>query len=72
MQLYFDFSGYSDMAIGLAMLFNVRLPDNFDAPYRAGSIAEFCRRWHMTLSGFRHNQSRLRYEPRNCIGRAHN
>jgi alginate O-acetyltransferase complex protein AlgI len=52
MQLYFDFSGYSDMAIGLAMLFNVRLPDNFDAPYRADSIAEFWRRWHMTLSRF--------------------
>jgi D-alanyl-lipoteichoic acid acyltransferase DltB (MBOAT superfamily) len=52
MQLYFDFSGYSDMAIGLAMLFNVRLPDNFDAPYRATSVADFWRRWHMTLSGF--------------------
>jgi len=51
-QLYFDFSGYSDMAIGLGMLFNVRLPDNFDAPYRAQSIADFWRRWHMTLSRF--------------------
>ena len=52
MQLYFDFSGYSDMAIGLALLFNVRLPDNFDAPYRATSIADFWRRWHITLSRF--------------------
>jgi D-alanyl-lipoteichoic acid acyltransferase DltB (MBOAT superfamily) len=52
MQLYFDFSGYSDMAIGLGLLFNVRLPDNFDAPYRASSITEFWRRWHMTLSRF--------------------
>ena len=52
MQLYFDFSGYSDMAIGLAMLFNVRLPDNFNAPYRAASIADFWRRWHITLSRF--------------------
>jgi D-alanyl-lipoteichoic acid acyltransferase DltB (MBOAT superfamily) len=52
MQLYFDFSGYSDMAIGLGLLFNVRLPDNFDAPYRATSIADFWRRWHITLSRF--------------------
>ncbi len=52
MQLYFDFSGYSDMAIGLAMLFNVRMPDNFDAPYRAAGIVDFWRRWHITLSNF--------------------
>jgi alginate O-acetyltransferase complex protein AlgI len=52
MQLYFDFSGYSDMAIGLGLLFNVRLPDNFDAPYRAASLADFWRRWHITLSRF--------------------
>ena len=52
MQLYFDFSGYSDMAIGLGLLFNVRLPDNFDAPYRATSVADFWRRWHITLSRF--------------------
>jgi alginate O-acetyltransferase complex protein AlgI len=52
MQLYFDFSGYSDMAIGLGLMFNVRLPDNFDAPYRAHSIADFWRRWHITLSRF--------------------
>ena len=51
-QLYFDFSGYSDMAIGLALFFNVRLPDNFAAPYRAGDIVEFWRRWHITLSRF--------------------
>ena len=52
MQLYFDFSGYCDMAIGLAMLFNVRLPDNFDNPYQSASIVDFWRRWHMTLSRF--------------------
>ena len=51
-QLYFDFSGYSDMAIGLALFFNVRLPDNFDAPYRAADIVDFWRRWHITLSRF--------------------
>ncbi len=52
MQLYFDFSGYSDMAIGLALLFNVRMPENFDAPYRAASIVQFWQKWHMTLSRF--------------------
>ncbi len=51
-QLYFDFSGYSDMAIGLSWMFNVRLPFNFDSPYRAANISEFWRRWHMTLSAF--------------------
>jgi len=52
LQLYFDFSGYSDMAIGIARLFGIRLPLNFDAPYRATSIIDFWRRWHMTLSRF--------------------
>jgi alginate O-acetyltransferase complex protein AlgI len=51
-QLYFDFSGYSDMAIGLARMFGVRMPANFDSPYRAASIVDFWRRWHMTLSRF--------------------
>ena len=51
-QLYFDFSGYSDMAIGLARLFGIRLPVNFFSPYRAGSIIEFWRRWHITLTRF--------------------
>jgi len=51
-QLYFDFSGYSDMAIGLGRMFGVRLPLNFDSPYKATSIIEFWRRWHMTLSRF--------------------
>ncbi|TFW15762.1 MBOAT family protein [Massilia arenosa] len=51
-QLYFDFSGYSDMAIGLSRMFRVQLPLNFDAPYKACDIAEFWRRWHMTLSRF--------------------
>ncbi len=52
LQLYFDFSGYSDMAIGLAWMFGVRLPVNFLSPYRATSITEFWRRWHITLSRF--------------------
>jgi alginate O-acetyltransferase complex protein AlgI len=52
LQLYFDFSGYSDMAIGLSLLFNVRLPLNFNSPYKATSIIDFWRRWHMTLSAF--------------------
>ncbi|WP_209331902.1 MBOAT family O-acyltransferase [Lunatimonas salinarum] len=51
-QLYFDFSGYSDMAIGLALMFNVRLPINFDSPYKSKSIKEFWRRWHITLGRF--------------------
>ncbi|MES3020535.1 MAG: MBOAT family O-acyltransferase [Pseudomonadota bacterium] len=51
-QLYFDFSGYSDMAIGLSRLFGVKLPLNFDAPYKALDISAFWRRWHMTLSRF--------------------
>lgn len=52
LQIYFDFSGYSDMAIGAARLFGIRLPLNFDSPYRSTSIAEFWRRWHITLSSF--------------------
>jgi len=51
-QLYFDFSGYSDMAIGIARLFGIRLPINFDSPYKAASITDFWRRWHITLSNF--------------------
>jgi alginate O-acetyltransferase complex protein AlgI len=50
LQLYYDFSGYSDMAIGAALLFNIRLPVNFNSPYKALNIQEFWRRWHMTLS----------------------
>lgn len=52
LQLYFDFSGYSDMAIGLSLLFNIRLPLNFNSPYKARNIIEFWKRWHMTLSAF--------------------
>jgi D-alanyl-lipoteichoic acid acyltransferase DltB (MBOAT superfamily) len=52
LQIYFDFSGYSDMAIGMGMMFGLRLPMNFAGPYRAASIREFWRRWHMTLSRF--------------------
>ncbi|VAW52109.1 Probable poly(beta-D-mannuronate) O-acetylase [hydrothermal vent metagenome] len=51
-QLYFDFSGYADMAIGIARLFGIRLPLNFNSPYKANSIIDFWRRWHMTLSRF--------------------
>ena len=51
-QLYFDFSGYTDMAIGLALLFNIVLPVNFNSPYKAQNIQDFWRRWHMTLSRF--------------------
>ncbi|MBS0560253.1 MAG: MBOAT family protein [Proteobacteria bacterium] len=52
LQIYFDFSGYSDMAIGLARMLGVRFPLNFDSPYRSASIAEFWRRWHITLGAF--------------------
>jgi len=52
LQIYFDFSGYSDMAIGLALLFGIRLPVNFRSPYKAASIVDFWRRWHITLSRF--------------------
>ncbi len=52
MQIYFDFSGYSDMAIGLACMLNVRFPINFASPYKATNIAEFWRCWHITLSQF--------------------
>ena len=52
LQIYFDFSGYSDMAIGLARMLNVRFPLNFASPYQATNIAEFWRRWHITLSRF--------------------
>jgi D-alanyl-lipoteichoic acid acyltransferase DltB (MBOAT superfamily) len=52
LQLYFDFSGYTDMAIGVSCIFNIRLPLNFDSPYKARNIVDFWRRWHMTLSAF--------------------
>jgi len=51
-QLYFDFSGYADMAVGGARMLGVHLPQNFDSPYKAQNIAEFWRRWHITLSNF--------------------
>ncbi len=51
-QLYFDFSGYADMALGLSLLFGIRLPLNFNSPHKATSIIDFWRRWHMTLSRF--------------------
>jgi alginate O-acetyltransferase complex protein AlgI len=52
LQLYFDFSGYSDMAIGTARMFSIRYPFNFDAPYQATSIIDFWQRWHMSLTRF--------------------
>ena len=52
LQLYFDFSGYSDMAMGLGFLFGIKLPLNFNSPYKAYSIVDFWRRWHITLSRF--------------------
>ena len=51
-QIYFDFSGYSDMALGLGKLFNIDLPLNFNSPYKATSVIEFWRRWHISLSTF--------------------
>ena len=51
-QLYFDFSGYVDMAIGVALLFNIKLPINFNSPYKSTNIRDFWRRWHITLSRF--------------------
>lgn len=54
-QIYFDFSGYSDMALGIALLFGVSLPINFLSPYKAGSIIDFWKRWHITLSRFLKN-----------------
>ena len=52
LQLYFDFSGYSDMAIGLARMFNIRFPLNFNSPYKASSIVEYWQHWHMTLTRY--------------------
>jgi len=52
LQLYFDFSGYTDMALGSSLMFNIRLPVNFNSPYRSFGIQEFWRRWHMTLGRF--------------------
>lgn len=52
MQLYFDFSGYSDMAIGIGEFFGITLPENFDYPYLACSVGEYWRRWHISLSGW--------------------
>ncbi len=52
LQLYFDFSGYTDMAIGLGWMLGIRLPDNFDQPYRAGCVIQYWQRWHMSLTRF--------------------
>ena len=60
MQLYFDFSGYSDMAIGLACMFGIRFPINFNSPYKSKNIIDFWQRWHMTLT---HYLTLLLYNP---------
>jgi alginate O-acetyltransferase complex protein AlgI len=52
LQIYFDFSGYTDMALGMALMMNIRLPQNFDSPYRQRNLQEFWRHWHMTLTRF--------------------
>lgn len=52
LQIYFDFSGYSDMAIGMGAIFGFQIPENFDHPYASNSIREFWRRWHISLSSF--------------------
>jgi alginate O-acetyltransferase complex protein AlgI len=52
LQIYFDFSAYTDMALGLALMMGIRLPQNFDSPYKATNIIDFWRRWHMSLSRF--------------------
>lgn len=52
MQLYFDFSGYCDMAIGIALMFNIELPVNFNSPYKSTNIQEFWKKWHITLGRF--------------------
>lgn len=52
LQLYYDFSGYSDMAVGIACMLNIELPINFNSPYKACSVTEFWKRWHITLTGF--------------------
>ena len=52
LQIYFDFSGYCDMAYGIGYMFNVELPVNFNSPYKAVSIVDFWDRWHMTLTRF--------------------
>ena len=75
-QLYFDFSGYSDMALGAAYLFGFKLPINFNSPLKAGSITDFWRRWHMTMTRFFTNYlyspigvSLMRWSIRNAHGR---
>ena len=61
LQIYFDFSGYSDMAIGLGEMFGFHFKENFNYPYISGSIREFWRRWHMSLSGWFRNTSTFRW-----------
>ena len=52
LQIFFDFSAYSEMAIGIAWMFGIQLPVNFNSPYKASSLIDFWRRWHITLSSF--------------------
>jgi len=71
LQIFFDFSGYSDVAIGLGLLFHVQLPFNFNAPFRAGNILEFWQRWHMTLSRFLRDYVFLPLADMRVAGRRH-
>jgi len=71
LQIFFDFSGYSDIAIGVALLFGVQLPYNFNAPFQASSILEFWQRWHMTLSRFLRDYVFLRLADWRVAGRRH-
>jgi alginate O-acetyltransferase complex protein AlgI len=71
LQIFFDFSGYSDIAIGVALLFGVQLPYNFNAPFQASSILEFWQRWHMTLSRFLRDYVFLRLADWRIAGRRH-
>ena len=71
-QIFFDFAGYSDIAIGLGLLFGVRLPFNFNAPFRSTSIQDFWQRWHITLMLFLreyvfHPLVNYRILPRRCF-----
>ena len=65
-QIYADFSGYTDIAIGLALLLGFRFPQNFDSPYAATSVQDFWRRWHMTLSLLLRTTSSRRWQPGRC------
>lgn len=66
-EIYFDFSGYSDMAVGVSMMLNIDLPINFDSPYKALSIRDFWKRWHISLTKF---FTKYVYIPLGAVGKA--